>query len=348
MTICNMSIEAGARAGMIAPDDTTFAYLEGRPAAPKGADWERALDHWRALPDRRRRRLRPRGRDRRRRARAAGHLGHEPGHGRAGRRRRPRSGDRSTTRTSAPPPSGRSCTWALEPGTPLQEIPLDRVFIGSCTNARIEDLRAAAALVADGSVSTPSVRAMVVPGLGGGEAPGRGGRARSGLRARGLRVAQRRLLDVPRHEPGHPRAGRALRVDLEPQLRGPPGPRRPDAPRQPGDGRRGRDRGPLRRRPRAVDGIAREGVPLAHGRRRRPRPAGRRHRPDHPEAVPEADRAHGLRRVPLLRLAPGSRLRAEPARVRRGDGSWSPGRTSAAARRASTRPGRSRTTASTS
>ena len=50
MTICNMSIEAGARAGMIAPDDTTFAYLEGRPGAPKGADWERALDRWRALP----------------------------------------------------------------------------------------------------------------------------------------------------------------------------------------------------------------------------------------------------------------------------------------------------------
>ena len=91
MTVCNMSIEAGARAGMIAPDETTFAYLEGRPGAPKGAAWEQALDRWRALPSDPGRGLRRHGRGRRLRAQAAGDLGHEPGHGRAGGRRRSRS-----------------------------------------------------------------------------------------------------------------------------------------------------------------------------------------------------------------------------------------------------------------
>ena len=92
LTICNMSIEAGARAGLIAPDDITFAYLEGRPGAPKGADWDAAVARWRALPTRRRRGVRPRARDRRLGAAAAGDVGDEPGHGRAARRRRARSG----------------------------------------------------------------------------------------------------------------------------------------------------------------------------------------------------------------------------------------------------------------
>ena len=78
MTICNMSIEAGARAGMVAPDDTTFAYLEGKPHAPSGADWERALDDWRSLPTTRRV-VRRGGHDRRHRAPSARVVGHEPG-----------------------------------------------------------------------------------------------------------------------------------------------------------------------------------------------------------------------------------------------------------------------------
>ena len=162
LTICNMSIEAGARAGMIAPDDTTFAYLERRPAAPKGAAWEQALEGWRAL----------------------------------------RSDDDAVFDTEVPidvselepqvtwgtnpgmvaPVGGavpdpadfddaderaaveRSLAYmALEPGTPLQDVHVDRVFIGSCTNARIEDLRTAAAVVAGKRVH-PQVRAMVVPG----------------------------------------------------------------------------------------------------------------------------------------------------------------------------------------
>ena len=94
MTVCNMSIEAGARAGMIAPDDTTFQYLEGRPRAPTGAAWDAAVAAWRQLPVRRRRHLRPRGEVRRRGARADDHLRHQPRHGHRHHRARPRAGQR--------------------------------------------------------------------------------------------------------------------------------------------------------------------------------------------------------------------------------------------------------------
>ncbi len=224
----------------------------------------------------------------------------------------------------------------LEPGTPIRDIHVDRVFIGSCTNSRIEDLRAAAAVVRGRHVH-PSVRAMVVPGLRAHQAAGRGGGARRDLHRRRLRVAARRLLDVPRHEPGRARAGRALRVDVEPQLRRTAGRRRAHASRQPRGRGRDRARGPLRR-------CRHEGVPLRHVAGGRARPPRRRHRPDHPEAVPEAHRAHGLRRVPLLRLAQGSRTSSST--TEQGARSCSRAATSAAARRASTRRGRSRTTAS--
>jgi 3-isopropylmalate/(R)-2-methylmalate dehydratase large subunit len=162
MTICNMSIEGGARVGYVNPDDTTFAYLEGRPGAPKGAAWEQALERWRSL----------------------------------------RSDDDATfdreveidvaelepqvtwgtnpgmvapVGAVVPDPSAvddpderaaieRALAYMdLEPGTPLRDLRLDRVFIGSCTNARIEDLRAAASVVAGKTVDS-RVRAMVVPG----------------------------------------------------------------------------------------------------------------------------------------------------------------------------------------
>ena len=165
MTLCNMSIEAGARAGMIAPDDTTFAYLEGRPAAPRGAEWERRLDEWRGLPsdedavfDREVeidvRELAPQVT-----------WGTNPG------MVAPVSGVVPDP-ASFPDPDDRAAAsraleyMGLEPGTPISEIAVDRVFIGSCTNSRIEDLRAAAALVAGKHVH-PSVRAMVVPGSAG-------------------------------------------------------------------------------------------------------------------------------------------------------------------------------------
>jgi 3-isopropylmalate/(R)-2-methylmalate dehydratase large subunit len=162
MTLCNMSIEAGARAGMIAPDDTTFAYLEGRPAAPDGADWERRLDEWRGLPSDedavfdREVEIDVRG--------LAPQVtwGTNPG------MVAPVDGVVPDP-ASLPDPDDRAAAaraleyMGLEPGTPIAEIAVDRVFIGSCTNSRIEDLRAAAALVAGKHVH-PSVRAMVVPG----------------------------------------------------------------------------------------------------------------------------------------------------------------------------------------
>jgi 3-isopropylmalate/(R)-2-methylmalate dehydratase large subunit len=162
LTICNMSIEAGARAGMIAPDETTFAYLEGRPGAPQGADWEAALERWRALPTD---------------ADAVfdqelvidvSQLGSQVTWGTNPGMVVPIDGvvpDPATIADAdARAAAERALVYmALEPGTPIREIEVGRVFIGSCTNSRIEDLRAAAA-VAEGHHVHPSVRAMVVPG----------------------------------------------------------------------------------------------------------------------------------------------------------------------------------------
>ena len=162
MTICNMSIEAGAKAGMIAPDDTTFAYVEGRPHAPKGMLWERALEDWKTLPtedgavfDREvfldGAAIRP-------------HVswGTNPG------QVIPIDADVPHPDAFEDPGAREVATRALrymglEPGTPMREIPVDTVFIGSCTNSRIEDLRLAATVVAGRKVQ-PNVRAMVVPG----------------------------------------------------------------------------------------------------------------------------------------------------------------------------------------
>lgn len=162
MTLCNMSVEAGSRVGMVAPDDRTFAYLEGRTMAPRGALWEKALDHWRALPsdadavfDRE----------------VSINLtalapyvtwGTNPG-------------EAVPVNGRVPDPAGeqdaqlrsrlvRSLNYmALEPGTRIEDIGIDRVFIGSCTNSRIDDLRAAARVAAGRKVQA-RVKAMVVPG----------------------------------------------------------------------------------------------------------------------------------------------------------------------------------------
>jgi len=162
LTICNMSIEGGARAGMIAPDDTTFAYLEGRPGVPKGADWERALDRWRALPT-------DDGATFDREvvidvSTLASQVtwGTNPGMVVPidGAVPDPASFADADERAAAE----RALVYmGLEPGTAIRDITIDRVFIGSCTNSRIEDLRAAAAVV-QGQRVHPSVRAMVVPG----------------------------------------------------------------------------------------------------------------------------------------------------------------------------------------
>ena len=164
MTICNMSIEAGARAGMIAPDDTTFAYLEGRPRAPSGADWERALDEWRALPSDddaefdseiviEAKSLVPYVSWGTNPAQTVAVTGSVPD---------PEAMENPLERDAAT----RALAYMdLEPGTHIGDIRLDRVFLGSCTNGRIEDLRAAAEIVSGHSVHS-SVSAMVVPGSG--------------------------------------------------------------------------------------------------------------------------------------------------------------------------------------
>jgi 3-isopropylmalate/(R)-2-methylmalate dehydratase large subunit len=162
MTICNMSIEAGARAGLIAPDDTTFAYVEGRPFAPKGKAWEEALDAWRALPT-------------------------DPGASfdkevtldatsiAPGVSWGTNPAQTTTIDSVVPDPASftgegqvESATRALQymglkAGTPIRDIPVDTVFIGSCTNSRVEDLRDAAAVVRGRRVKD-GMRAMVVPG----------------------------------------------------------------------------------------------------------------------------------------------------------------------------------------
>jgi 3-isopropylmalate/(R)-2-methylmalate dehydratase large subunit len=162
MTICNMSIEAGARAGMIAPDETTFAYLKGRRFAPKDEAWDRAVKHWRSLVTDRDATF-----DRELNIDATKLVptvtwGTSPGMV-------------TTIDGTVPSPEDaksdadkKSFTRALEymdlkPGTKLEDIKVDAVFLGSCTNARIEDLRAAAKVVRGHHVAT-TVRAMVVPG----------------------------------------------------------------------------------------------------------------------------------------------------------------------------------------
>jgi 3-isopropylmalate/(R)-2-methylmalate dehydratase large subunit len=162
MTVCNMSIEAGARAGMIAPDATTFAYLKGRPRAPGGAAWERARGAWEGLH------TDPGAAFDSTVAIDAAALGPQVTWGTS-----PGMTAEITERvpdpaTAASEADRQSYQRALEymdlrPGTPLEGLKVDRVFLGSCTNARIEDLRAAAEL-ARGRKVAGGVRAMVVPG----------------------------------------------------------------------------------------------------------------------------------------------------------------------------------------
>ena len=160
MTICNMSIEGGARAGMVAPDDTTFAYVEGRPHAPKGADWEAALDEWRTCRATRRV-VRRRGRARCRRAEALRELGHQPGP--VGHDRRGGARPRRVRRAVEARRGRRALAYMdLGPGTPIREIRPDTIFLGSCTNSRIEDLRLAAGIVGGRRVA-PDLRAWSCP-----------------------------------------------------------------------------------------------------------------------------------------------------------------------------------------
>jgi 3-isopropylmalate/(R)-2-methylmalate dehydratase large subunit len=162
MTICNMSIEAGARAGLIAPDETTFAYLKDKPHAPSGEDWDRAVEYWKSLP-----------------TDADAHFdaevilnadeiepfvtwGTNPGQGLP-------LNEKVPDPASFANPEERSAAeralvyMDLAPGTPMKSIKIDTVFLGSCTNGRIEDLRAAAEVIQGKKVASDT-RMMVVPG----------------------------------------------------------------------------------------------------------------------------------------------------------------------------------------
>src|ERR1700744_1446767 len=162
LTVCNMSIEAGARAGLVAPDETTFAYLKDKPHAPQGADWDAALEYWRSLP------TDPDAVFDHEVTLDATQLtpyvtwGTNPGQA-------------LPLSSSVPDPAGignaderaaveRALRYmALAPGTPLTGISVDTVFVGSCTNGRIEDLRAAAEILRGRKISD-SLRMLVVPG----------------------------------------------------------------------------------------------------------------------------------------------------------------------------------------
>src|SRR5437016_5318686 len=153
MTVCNMTIEAGGRAGMVAPDDTTFDWLDGRPAAPD--NFEQAIEEWRAI------RTEEGARFDSDVEVDASALSPQVTWGTTPGMVAPVTG-------AVPEPSTegeeRALKYmALEPGTPIREIPIDRIFIGSCTNSRIGDLRAAAEVI-DGRRVADSVHAMVVPG----------------------------------------------------------------------------------------------------------------------------------------------------------------------------------------
>ena len=162
MTICNMSIEAGARAGLVAPDQTTFDYIKGRPHAPVGDDWDRAVAYWETL-----------GTDPDAQFDAEVNIaaetlspyvtwGTNPGQGLPLNARVP---DPATVTDSAERAAIEQALayMDLTPGTPLRDIKVDTVFLGSCTNGRIEDLRAAAAVL-QGKQIASGVRLLVVPG----------------------------------------------------------------------------------------------------------------------------------------------------------------------------------------
>jgi len=229
MTICNMTIEGGGRAGMIAPDDTTFAYVEGRPAAP--ADFDAAVDRWRALPT-------------------------------------DEGAEFDTEATIAASEISPMVTWGTTPGMVVEvrdRVPSPERFDSPADREAAERALAYMALEPDtvheladrgpargcgGARRAARLRRPAGDGragVGDGEGAGRGRGARRALPGRRPRVARLGLLDVPGDEPRHPGRGRALRVDLEPQLRGPAGQGRAYAPGQPEDGRRRRHRGAFRR-----------------------------------------------------------------------------------------------------
>ncbi len=163
MTVCNMSIEGGARAGMVAPDDTTFAYMEGRPFVPRGKDFQVAVDHWISIA------TDPGATYDRVVELDAAQIAPQVTWGTNPGMVTDVNGRVPDPNSFADPVDRKAATRALEymalqPGTRIADIPLDRVFIGSCTNSRLEDLRRAARVVAGKRVAKSLKEALVVPG----------------------------------------------------------------------------------------------------------------------------------------------------------------------------------------
>ena len=240
MTVCNMSIEGGARAGLIAPDEKAFEYLKGRPMSPKGEAWDAAMRYWDTL-----------------RSDEGAHFDHEI---RLDAAKLPPIVTWGTSPEDVVSISGfvpdpdqipdeakrlskhRALKYmGLTAGTKITDIKLDRIFIGSCTNGRIEDL----ARGGEGRRRQDRERQSQRhdrAGLRHREGAGGSRRPRQDLHQGRLRMARAGLLDVPGHEPRQALPRRALRLDLEPQLRGPSGIQGPHPSGVAGDGGGGGDR----------------------------------------------------------------------------------------------------------
>ena len=251
MTVCNMSIEGGARAGMIAPDETTFAYLEGRPRAPRGEAWERALESWRRLPTDDGARF-----DRSVAIDAAddpahGHVRHQPRHGHPGARNGARRGATSPRRSAAT--FANALTYMDLDRRPAAARAQDRHGVRRQLH-QLAHRRPARRGRGDARPAGRERRAHAGGArLVRGQAAGRGGAPRRRVPRRRSRVARGRLLDVPGDERRSARARPVRGLDLEPQLRRPTGPGRAHLPRQPAD--RGGIGGARRHQRRAGDAV---------------------------------------------------------------------------------------------
>ena len=199
MTICNMSIEGGARAGLIAPDDTTFEYLHGRRHAPQGAAWDAAVAALADAADRRRRGLRQDDHHRRERPRADGHLRHEPGHGHPDHQPRPVARRPGRSRPSAARSSTRSSTWTC---SPARRSSARRSTSSSSGAARTAGSATCASPPRSSRTGTwrTACALMVVPGSDEVKREAERGGPRRDLQGRRRRVARGRLLDVHRDE----------------------------------------------------------------------------------------------------------------------------------------------------